>query len=195
MRGLGKYLLFGLMVMMLTACPPKCEMRYIDFGKVPAEASAMVPYEDGGSYGFRHSGGKEIYFHTVRDTSTIIDHWDDCTQLSYGSDHVQMTADYPIFHISFRIYKNDSTSVYFHASIGDASYALPLMEDYQPDRSTFYDSLYLMEQWFHQVFKVVPVFSTQAKPEDILADTMWYNSEFGILKFNMSSEEFFEFIP
>lgn len=183
------------MVAVLTACPPKCEMRYLDFGEVPAEASALVPYEDGESYGFRHSGGKEIYFHTERDTSTIIDYWDECTQLSYGSDHIRMTADYPIFDISFRIFKNDSASVYFHASIGGASYALPLTEDYQPDRFTFYDSLYLMETWFRKVYEMEPVYSTQAKPEDILADTMWYNTEFGILKFTMSSGEYFEFIP
>lgn len=183
------------MVMGLTACPPKCDIRYIDFGKVPEEASAMVPYLDGETYGFRHSGGQEIFFLTERDTNTITDQWDECTQLTYGSDHIRMTADYPIFDIGFWILKNDTASIYHSASIGLASFILPLTADNQPDRFNYYDSLYLMKQWFRKVYEVVPVFSTQTKPEDILADTMWYNTEFGILKFTMSSGEFFEFIP
>jgi hypothetical protein len=49
-------------------------------------------------------------------------------------------------------------------------------------------------QWFRDVYKGIPVYSPHAIPGEIIADTLWYNTEFGILKFTMSSGEYFEII-
>ncbi|MCP4311750.1 MAG: hypothetical protein GY790_10840 [Bacteroidetes bacterium] len=53
----------------LAGCPPPCTTMHTDNGSLPEEALALVPYQNGSTYRFVHSAGKEILFQTSRETS------------------------------------------------------------------------------------------------------------------------------
>lgn len=187
-----KYMILGVMGLVLTGCPPNCEYSLVNFGTLSDEVLEMIPYEDGESYGFRHSEGEQLSFLATRETSMISNYWDECTEVTYASDYTIMVPDYPLFDIRIWIYKADSTRVLHQAIIGTSSFILPLTEEPFEDFYQFYDSIYLQEKWFSDVYEIEPLYSPYQNPKSILADTLWFNTEFGILKFTMTSGEYYE---
>ncbi len=182
------------MCAVLTACPPRCDLISLNFGELSPEVLEMVPYIHGASYGFRHSAGQEVYFLVDRQTSVITDYWEECTQVTYGSDRTIMMPDYPLFDMGIWIYKVDSTHVMHQATIGTSSFILPLTHECDPGSCTVLDSVMVNGKWFRDVYRVVPLNSDYQPQGEILADTLWFNTDFGILKFTMTGGEYFEIL-
>ncbi|MFO7668664.1 MAG: hypothetical protein R6W31_03310 [Bacteroidales bacterium] len=195
MEKIGKYLLGIGMWAVLTACPPRCDLITLDFGELSGEVLEMVPYIHGASYGFRHSAGQEVYFLVDRQNSVITDFWEECTQVTYGTDHTIMMPDYPLFDMGFWIYKVDSIHVMHQATIGTSTFILPLTQAYDPGFGKLLDSVKVSGKWFRDVYRVIPLNSAYQTQGEILADTLWFNTDFGILKFTMTGGEYFEILP
>ncbi len=126
--------------MVLTACPPFCNSEIRDFGTLPEQALAMVPYLDGASYRFVHSGGQEINFLASRETTKETEYWDPCGGISYESNTTILVPDYPIFNISLEIAMPDSINWWIQAYISSVTFPLVNLDYYQIDHS-FFDSL------------------------------------------------------
>jgi len=166
----------------------------MDFGELSPEVLEMVPYVHGQSYGFRHSAGQEVHFLVERQTSLVTEYWGECTRVTYGSDHTVMMPDYPLFDMGFRISKVDSMHVMHQATIGPSTFMLPLEHECDPGSCTVLDSVRVNGKWFRDVYRVIPLNSGYQTQGEILADTLWFNTDSGILKFTMTGGEFFEIL-
>lgn len=179
------------MAMVLTACPPNCEYRLIDYGLLSEEALAWSPYVDGQSYSFIHSGGKKITFFCDRSREIRTAHWDDCTEVNYEVDLGTLTPDYPIFNCSVLIQKTDTTAYSCLISAGGSSFWLPSTIETDFGNS-YFDSLQFGQLWYREVYKIGNSRWDGNPPGQILADSIYYNTSHGILKILMSNGEYYE---
>lgn len=191
MGKIGKYLLFGLMVMVLTACPPNCEYRLIDYGLLSEEALAWSPYVDGQSYSFIHSGGQVISFTASRTREIHSEYWDECLEIRYERDYTTLIPDYPIFNCNIDMFKSDSTRFEFYVRAGGSVFGLPFSEGINIPHG-YYDSLLIGPYWYKEVYTMTNHVWDGNPPGQILAHKLIYNTSYGILKILMSNDEYYE---
>lgn len=196
MEKIGKYLLFGLMVMVLTACPPNCSPVHLDYGTLPAEALELVPYQDGMNYGFMHSSGQEIHFQTHRETILEERSMDPCGSISFEKNTTKLFPDYPVFDMELVINKVDTIHYAAGIRISASSFLLPTWEEDWDENYTFFDSLTLNGVWFHEVYGIRrhEYFNSSKEPSGIYPDSLWYNTDLGILRVKMSNEEYYQIL-
>ncbi len=194
MRRKGKYLVLVLMVIVFTACPPFCDSEIRDLGTLPAEALAMVPYQDGESYRFVHSAGQEISFLASRETTQELEHWDPCGGISYESNTTILVPDYPIFSIVLGMAKTDSLHWAVQAYFSAVTFPLVNI-DFNQIEHAFFDSLVIAGEWYKNVYRIMGYKYNSGPANEIHPDSLWYNTEFGILKVSMNNGEFYQIIP
>ena len=175
MWGMVKISLLVLMVIALTACPPFCNPEILDFGKLPEEALAFVPYEDGASYRFVHSAGQEIVFTASRESTEETENRDECRELRYEKNTCHLYPDYPIFSISLLIIKDDTAHWSVNAVVGSSNFLLPVNNETRVDH-LFLDSLEIDGAWYKNVYRIRSWDSFYNSGNGIRPDSLWYNS-------------------
>ncbi len=191
---IGKYMVLMVMGLVLTACPPNCNSEIRDFGTLPEEALAMVPYQDGESYRFVHSAGQEINFLASRKTTEETEHWDPCGGIIYERNNTNLVPDYPIFNIILSMAKTDTTDWGAQAYLSSVTFPLANTDFYQIDHK-FFDSLSIAGEWYRDVYRIKGYKYNSVKENEIFPDSLWYNTEAGILKISMSNGEFYQIVP
>jgi len=175
----------------LTGCPPPCDYMLIDYGALSLEAIACSPYQDGQSYSFLHSGGQKISFLANRTREIRTEYYDECTELRAESDLSVLSPDYPIFSCNVGISKTDSTRYHCLIWVGESSFWLPFTIEIDIGH-IYFDSLQIGQSWYREVYKIGNNWREELPEQQILADSIYYNTSKGILKILMSNGEFYE---
>jgi hypothetical protein len=191
LRKLYKLIVLLLLGTVLTGCPPPCDYMLIDYGALSQEAIACSPYIDGHSYSFTHSGGHSISFLARRTREIQYEFTDECTEIRSESDLSVLFPDYPIFSCNVGMRKTDSTRYHCLIWVGESSFWLPFT--IQTDIGhTYFDSLQIGQKWYQEVYKIGNNWREELAEQQILADSIYYNTSFGILKILMSNGEYYE---
>ncbi|MDF1574885.1 MAG: hypothetical protein P1P86_06790 [Bacteroidales bacterium] len=191
MRKGFRYILFATMGTVLTACPPPCDYHLIDFGSLSEEAISSSPYIDGQTYSFLHSEGYKISFYASRSREKQSDYYDECTEVRRESDLSTLTPDYPIFPCNIGIHKTDTARYECLIWAGGSSFWLPCTMEIDLGHS-YFDSIQIGQNWYREVYKMGNNWRDGIPEGQILADSIFYNTAFGILKIEMSNGEFYE---
>jgi len=191
MRKGFKYFILAVMGTVLTGCPPPCEYMLIEYGSLSEEAISCSPYNDGQSYSFIHSGGHKVSFLANRTREMRTEYYGECTEVRSESDLSTLTPDYPIFSFNVGIHKNDTTQYSCLIWVGSSSFWFPptsLMDH----GHTYYDSIQMDQNLYREVYKMGNNWKDEIPEGQILADSIYYNTSYGILKILMSNGEFYE---
>jgi hypothetical protein len=173
-----------LLAITLTSCPSeKCVED--DFGLLDESLCLKIPYQDGEIYYFKHSGGKIIPFTATRQvkSKTVEEyHKFSCYRYTYETDETVLEPDYPIPTISLSVSSNYHIVSIYHGhsnfEYSDSSY-IPVI---------FRDTLWIDSIQYTDV-KVLKSYSWREAPD--YADSLYYNSDHGILKILMKYGEYY----
>lgn len=98
-------LIYLFAILIIQGCCSKANVT--DYGLLSDELKAMVPYEDGKFYRFKHSGGHIVNFTCDRKAyikEELGEEWFGCWQSIYEEEYTQLNPDYPIENFSIRKY-------------------------------------------------------------------------------------------
>lgn len=153
---------------------------------------AKVPYTKNQIVKFRHSNGHVINFIVNLDSSKFIsecERYKCCDYLfKYTNYRIKLIPDYSIFSIDFSMsnidYQSKFISVFIANSSFNFSYDFNLNYGFQ-----IIDSVYLNNQFYYDVLKISNSGVYDNSPT--FPDTLYYNFEHGLLKINISNNEFY----
>ena len=162
--------------------------KIVDIGPIPDSLYKLVPYQDSSVYKFVHSNGYIVSFQTSRKTE-MESTFDECgcsELLKYYRNTTTMISDYPAISIQLDIIHSDSIS----SSIG-----IRIQNNYfengnfiQKVFSTIkIDSTLVNGKYFKNifVFKNYDSYNNQT----LFADSLYYNTDKGIIKIFMTNGE------
>ena len=196
---------FGVMLLLLTACPRK-KPSYIDLGCIPEQYLATVPYQNGDMFRMQHETSKVIIDFEVerhrRKTSSegygpVPTRYQPAPDYYYEYE-VDMTTckpKYPVFDLSislsnaYMLNEEEMQSWYKKAdlfAVGSAK--VPLFGDDHSDYEII-DSLEVNGHYYKDVFKVKTDNYNKNDDELIHAETILYNYENGFVGIVMSNGE------
>jgi hypothetical protein len=179
----------------LLACGCGCygPSEIIDRGQIPDTILSQVPYQDGHSYPFTHSGGKVINFAAQR---TSHDEFLDCERCCefayrYQVNETILTPDYPVFKL--RIQMNSMDSAYYGHMIWVGNSAFYLYAG-NPDSYHFdyADSLQFNGTWYPEVYSLTNTDLSWMIQDSIRPDSLYYNFSSGIIKIVMTNGEYYQ---
>ncbi len=196
--------LFGAMLVLLTACPQHKEPIYKDLGKRPEQYLATVPYQDGDVFRMQHEGDRVVIDFTVsrhRQKETGYDYiylekYKPAPNYyyDYEVDITKCTPDYPIFDVELSfsnlsmLYEEEGMGAEKLANLNAVGSArFPFIGE---DHSNYdvADSLEINGRYYHDVFKLTADYYNE-KEGSIYAETYYYNYETGLLGIVMSNGE------
>lgn len=179
--------LFILFVFILYGCPP-CDREVIENGPLPQSALECVPYQDGENYKLKYSDELIISFTAERRTE---ENWQESRgqwcgpETHYESNTTVLKADYPLFDIGFTMNNYDTNAIHCFAYIGESTFYIPVSE-FQQSNYEKTDTMIIDETIYEDVFVMT---ITTSSGETFLTDSLYYNFEFGILKYIKSNGE------
>lgn len=199
-------IIFGAMMVLLTACPHSSKTTYKDLGKIPEQYLATVPYQDGDVFRMQHESDRVVIDFTVsrhRQKETGFDYiylekYKPAPNYyyDYEVDITKCTPNYPIFDVEI----NFSNLYMLYEEEGMASEAekqanlfavgsarIPFIGE---DHSNYNvaDSLEINGRYYHDVFKLTADYYN-VEEGSIYAETYYYNYETGLLGVIMSNGE------
>ena len=199
-------IIFGAMMVLLTACPQHKEPMYKDLGKIPAQYLATVPYKDGDVFRMQHESDRVVIDFTVsrhRQKETGYDYiylekYKPAPNYyyDYEVDITKCTPNYPIFDVElsfsnlYMLYEEEGMASEAEKqanlfAVGSAR--IPFIGE---DHSNYnvVDSLEINGRYYHDVFKLKADYYN-VEEGSIYAETYYYNYEKGLLGVIMSNGE------
>ncbi len=186
------FLLFISTLFMLYACPPPCEPQRISVLPIPDSVSMLIPYKNGDTVNFQHSGGLVVPFVCQRDSSAEYAYSDWCSPgQEYRLDETLLVPDYPISSVVVQLTKYDEQNLLFSISVANSSTALNV----QHELSFNLDSLKVNQKWFYCVMALNLSSSEHPNYPDLLRfDSVYYTPQDGIIRLTMSNEEYYDLV-
>ena len=198
-------MLFGVMLLLFTACPHSSKSTYVDLGRIPAQYLATVPYQNGDVFRMQHETSKLVIDFTVsrhRQKETGFDYLFEKYKpapnyiYEYELDITKCTPNYPVFDVEisfsnqYMAYEEDGMqSLNKCASLFAVGAArIPFIGE---DCSNYemVDSLKINDLYYYNVFKLKADASYYESEGSICAETYYYNYEKGLLGVIMSNGE------
>ena len=192
---LKNYLLFFSVCFLTGSCDPPPPV-VVDLGPVPPGIKARVPYSDGEMIRMEHSRGAVIDFHVHRESrmeETRCEEW--CDKIyRYEVDETRLEPDYLLFTPVFRMTSQDTITYTFEISMGSSFFILPL-DPGIADQVDFADSVEVGGQTYYEVFRLKAYTYGYPELDSVRVDSLYYNTDRGMLKILMSNDEFFQIHP
>lgn len=206
-------MLFGVMLMLFTACPRNSNPKYVDLGRIPEQYLPTVPYQDGDVFRMQHESDRLIIDFSVsrhRHKETGFDYIPlekykpaPNYYYDYELDVTTCTPNYPIFNVEISF---SNAYMAFEEEQGyDPAYDQPVAKTAQiyamegtqfplfgEDHSGYemLDSLKINDRYYHDVFKLkTDNYYYEENDEMIHTETIFYNYENGLLGILMSNGE------
>lgn len=163
--------------------------KIVDVGPIPDSLYKLVPYEDSVVYKFAHSNGYVVSFQTRRKTDQASPFFDECgcseVRKFYNNTTI-MFSDYPAITIRLNIAHFDSISSGFEISVQNNyfennDFIQKAFKISEPD-SVFVNGKYYKNVF---VFKNYDIYNNQTQ----FADSLYYNTNKGIIKIFMTNGE------
>ena len=195
---------FGAMLVLLTACPQHKEPVHKDFGRIPEQYLATVPYQDGDVFRMQHESDRVIIDFTVsrhrqKETGEDYIYLEKYKPVpnyyyDYEVDITKCTPNYPIFDVEinfsniYMMFEEEGMGVEKQASlyaVGAARFPF-----FGEDHSNYdvADSSEINGHYYHDVFKLKADYYN-IEEGSIYAETNYYNYEKGLLGVIMSNGE------
>jgi hypothetical protein len=171
-------------------CIPCDSPITIDNGVIPLEKLSFVPYQTDKVYRFQHSAGLVIDFNSIRQSHEEWSICEECCSNEYKFEvnSTTLTPDYPIFDFGFDISNSDTTYFLCTARIGKYQFYIPT-DPNRTDYFQFVDSIFIVGQYYHNVFKLKSDYGSYYDTDSIYADSLYYSYEKGIIQIKMSNGE------
>ena len=202
-------ILFGAMLVLLTACPQHKEPIYKDLGKIPEQYLATVPYQDGDVFRMQHESDRVIIDFTVsrhRQKETGYDYiflekYKPAPNYyyDYEVDNTKCTPNYPIFDVEinfsniYMLYEEEGMAYEVEKQANLFAVGSAWIPFFGEDHSNYdvADSLEINGRYYHDVFKLTAENSYYYEEDEnaIYAETYYYNYEKGLLGVIMSNGE------
>ena len=202
-------ILFGAMLVLLTACPQHKEPMYKDLGRIPAQYLATVPYQDGDVFRMQHESDRVIIDFTVsrhRQKETGYDYiylekYKPAPNYyyDYEVDITKCTPNYPIFDVEisfsniYLLYEEEGMASEVEKQANLFAVGSAWIPFFGEDHSNYNvaDSLEINRRYYHDVFKLTAEKSYYYEEDEnaIYAETYYYNYEKGLLGVIMSNGE------
>ena len=202
-------ILFGAMMVLLTACPQHKEPIYKDLGKIPEQYLATVPYQDGDVFRMQHESDRVIIDFTVsrhRQKETGYDYiflekYKPAPNYyyDYEVDNTKCTPNYPIFDVEinfsniYMLYEEEGMAYEVEKQANLFAVGSAWIPFFGEDHSNYdvADSLEINGRYYHDVFKLTAENSYYYEEDEnaIYAETYYYNYEKGLLGVIMSNGE------
>ena len=199
-------IIFGAMMVLLTACPHSSKTTYKDLGKIPEQYLATVPYQDGDVFRMQHESDRVVIDFTVsrhRQKETGYDYiylekYKPAPNYyyDYEVDITKCTPNYPIFDVElsfsnlYMLYEEEGMASEAEKqanlfAVGSAR--IPFIGE---DHSNYNvaDSLEINGRYYHDVFKLTADYYN-VEEGSIYAESYYYNYETGLLGVIMSNGE------
>jgi len=181
-----------LIIFFINSCEPPCFDDNNQSIYLTIDDLNQVPYKIYDQFEMKHSNGKIVKF-TVTEQITKVENFnEDCTMIQIEQNITTIKPDYPIFDIIINIQKNDNINLSFQTGLS-SFYLTPTYNDstnYE-DYRKFYDSLEINQKYYYNVLKIKENEygndSVSIKPK-----YLYFNQSKGILKIEMSNNEFYE---
>lgn len=197
------------MMVLLTACPRHKEPIHKDFGKIPEQYLATVPYQNGDVFRLQHESDRVIIDFTVsrhrkKETGEdyiYLEKYKPAPNYyyDYEVDITKCTPNYPLFEVEINfsnIYMmfeeegmpSESGKQANLIAVGSARFPF-IGEDYS--NYNVVDSLEINGHYYHDVFKLKAeeAYYNNVEEGAIHAETYFYNYEKGLLGVIMSNGE------
>jgi hypothetical protein len=199
-------IIFGAMMVLLTACPQHKEPMYKDLGKIPAQYLATVPYQDGDVFRMQHESDRVVIDFTVsrhRQKETGFDYiylekYKPAPNYyyDYEVDITKCTPNYPIFDVEinfsnlYMLYEEEGMASEAEKQANLFVVGSARIPFYGEDHSNYNvaDSLEINGHYYHDVFKLTADYYN-VEEGSIYAETYYYNYETGLLGVIMSNGE------
>ena len=197
----------AVMMVVFTACPRHKEPIHKDFGKIPEQYLATVPYQNGDVFRMQHESDRVIIDFTVsrhRQKETgedyiYLEKFKPAPNFyyDYEVDITKCTPDYPIFNVEinfsnlYMLYEEEGMGSEKQANLYAVGGArLPFIGEDQSNYNVV-DSLAVNGHYYHDVFKLKAEESYYNNEEEgsIRAEVYYYNYEKGLLGVIMSNGE------
>ena len=203
-------IVFGAMMVLLTACPTKKPISVVDLGTIPNQYLATVPYKNGDIFKLQHENSRLVVDFVVsrHRTKQIGEGYGMAPSrfepgpdyyFEYEVDQTVCKPNYPIFNVNIdfsnEYMRFDGTQGYDASNekvaqlFGVGSVRFPF---YGEDLSGYevLDSLDINGRYFHDVFILKSNDSGYYDEEGMIyVDTYYYNYEKGLLGMVMSNGE------
>lgn len=190
MRNFFYLLLLMCGLLMLYGCPPRCDPHPISLTPIPDSALALVPYQNGDTVVFMHSGGLLVSFVCLRETSSDSELVYDCyDQPESRIDNTTLSPLYPLNSIVLQLAKYDEQNFSFDLYTGRSSAFLNVFD------SAFFgiDSFYINDNCYNSVAGFKLHSSEYYNYKDLFGvDSVYYTVEKGILRMTMTNNEYFD---
>lgn len=204
-RTMTSPLVFGAMMLLLTACP-RDKAEIVDLGSIPEEYLATVPYKNGDKFRMQHETSKTVIdFEVSRHRSKETDSDYRATRfkpapnyyVEYELDQTLCKPNFPIFDVNivfsnlYMAYEEEEQQLWEKTAnlfaVGNACF--PFIGE---DCSGYeiLDSLEINGRYFQDVFKLkAEYYPNYEGDETVHVDTFYYNYENGLLGIIMSNNE------
>lgn len=199
-------IIFGAMMVLLTACPHSSKTTYKDLGKIPEQYLATVPYQDGDVFRLQHEGNRVVIDFTVsrhRQKETGYDYiylekYKPAPNYyyDYEVDITKCTPNYPIFDVElsfsnlYMLYEEEGMASEAEKQANLFAVGSARIPFNGEDHSNYnvVDSLEINGHYYHDVFKL-KADNYNVEEGSIYAETYYYNYETGLLGVIMSNGE------
>ena len=166
-----------------------CKSVIKDVGEIPENINSLIPYADSQTFSLKHSEGQIINFTVERHTR---EEFFDCHKCCAVITKFRVCAlrffpDYPIFNMRAEISNLDSVRFDIYFSIGNAFFNLDINEEGQLNHEII-DSILIDSIWHYNIIGLKSE-TYSYNNEELHADSLFYNTEKGILKIIMSNAE------
>ncbi|NLU39560.1 MAG: hypothetical protein GXX78_11825 [Bacteroidales bacterium] len=185
------YLLLSISALfILYACPLPCEPQRISVLPIPDSVSMLIPYKNGDTVNFQHSGGLVVPFVCQRDSSAEYAYSDWCSPgQEYRLDETLLIPDYPISSVFVQLTKYDEQNLLFSISVANSSTVLNALHEL----SFNLDSLKVNQKWFYCVMALNLSSSENPNyPNKLRFDSVYYTQQNGIVRLTMSNGEYYD---
>ncbi len=174
----------------LYACPLPCEPQRISVLPIPDSVSMLIPYKNGDTVNFQHSGGLVVPFVCQRDSSAEYACSDWCSPgQEYRLDETLLIPDYPISSVFVQLTKYDEQNLLFSISVANSSTVLNALHEL----SFNLDSLEVNQKWFYCVMALNLSSSENPNyPNKLRFDSVYYTQQNGIVRLTMSNGEYYD---
>jgi hypothetical protein len=175
------------LVLLITACPFRCD-DYVETNRyLPIKAFDNIPYQDQDSVHFIHSAGQVIGFGISKQITEEYGGCEECCESgTYEQGQISLNPNYPIFSMSFSV-NGDSLNISRVLYLGNNGISIP----FSITDSSSLDSVYFNNKIYSDVLKLkLDNYWDNGSP--VYADSVYYNGSSGILQVIMSNEEYYQ---
>lgn len=187
-----------LLLFLLTGCDVDCKTQQISIfkGEIPDTILNCVPYKNGDVVKFINSEGTLLSYHVVREEKQITDQiLEECYVYTtvYQEDESNLLSDSATYPINLWI-TNKVDYDFYDVRIINEAFTIPAT-DFFYQQAEVIDSMTINNVLYYNIIIETPNYIESQNPDSLVAETLFYNYEFGILRIDFTDGDELQRVP